>query len=458
MLFFSYTLSGQEIRPEIKTIVQKLEQFNVVHSQQVGPAGRTTEIYKLFEELRDEATIEELLELIAYNNSAVKTYASWALLDNRYPYLSNICFHFIKNRDAVVTYYGCRVSEREISKGLYYRLLNQKTNSNYSENDSLYFQIQLDRIDSIILYSNIETNLKYEAFINNKGNPTTYNRIRELAADPNNLPALVALAEYKDKDDIQFLMDQGTNSFLAISVFPDSAFWNFLLSYKSSERSYDYFLAVCSFKNESALEVLTDIYQTCDSIQINYLDEALIKNYCSLYQNLILKIWEDHKIIDFTVTHKLSNDCPENAYKSFASGLLLDRAINLLQFNQYHRTDELIFLMLQTISQHDEDLLLSICNKNVLTAKSVDLIPFIEVINTKQFSQSIPNMLYRLRGNNQALEIFHICKTLLSFKNRDTNIELQEILKDKQKFWDWGNWSESFRNLFKAHALEIEGV
>ncbi len=458
MLFCSYTLSGQEIRPEIKAIVQKLEQFNVLHSQQVGTSGRTTEIYKLFEELRDKASIEELLALIEYKNSAVKAYASWALLDNRYPDLSNIFSTFLKQRYSVITGYGCRVSESEISTGLYYRLLNQKINSNSSENDSLYFQIQLERMDSVILYSNIETSLKYEALINNKGNAKTYYRIRELAAEPNNIPGLVALAEYKDRDDIQFLMDHGTNSFSAISVFPDSAFWNFILSYKSTERSYDYFLAVSSFKNVSALEVMTEIYLTCDTLQINYLDKALIQNYCSLYQDLILKIWEEHKTIDFSVANKLSVECPEKASKSFAKGLLIDKDINLLQFNQYHRIDELILFMLQTISKHNDDLLLSICCKNVLTAKSVHLVPFIEVIIAKQFSQSIPNMLYRLRGDNQAIEIFHLSKTLLSFKNKETNLELQEILKNNQQFWDWGNWSESFRHLFKEYSIEIEGV
>lgn len=457
LTFFAFQVSGQKLRHEIKNLVQDIEKYNELESEHVGYAGVTTDQYRNFEKLRDKATIEELIQLLEYKNSVVKGYASWALADKMYPKLADILAEFLRTGEMATTQHGCIVSEGDLATEFYNRVFYQHFYRKLNLTDSLFFQNQIQQLDSVILYSNIDTWLLKTALSNNNGNIKTYARIRELAEKKNNSKALVALAKYKKQSDIQFLIKQGEVAFLAISVFPDSSFWNFLLGYQIKVKSLDYFLAVSSFRNESALDVLNEIYKSCDSIQINELDEALIKNYCTLYQDLILKIWEEHKTIDLTITQKLISDCPKKSSKSFAQGLISDKGFNLLQIDYNYGTDGSILpLMLQTISKHDNDLMLSICNKNILTAQFTNLEPFLNFIKSNNISQTTSSLLQRLEEKNQAFEIFHMTETLLSFNNPETNKTLTQILILNQKDWDWGNWSEHFRKLFKANDIKID--
>jgi hypothetical protein len=457
LTFFTFQVSGQKLRPEIKNLVQEIEKYNELESEHVGHAGVTTDQYRNFEKLRDKATIDELLELLKHKNSVVKGYTSWALADKMYSNLANILPEFLRTGETVTTQHGCIVSKGDLATEFYNRLYYQHFHHKLSLKDSLFFKSQIIQLDSVILYSNGDTRLLYTALANNNGNLKTYDRIRELAEKKNNSKALVALAKYEKQSDIPFLIKRGKTAFLAISVFPDSAFWNFILGYQSQEKSLDYFLAVSSFRNESALGVLKNIYKNCDSIQLNELDEALIKNYCASYQDLILKIWEEHKTIDLTITQRLISDCPEKSSKSFAKGLLSDKGFNFLELDYNYGTDDSILpLMLQTISQQDKDLMLSICNKNIQTAQFTNLEPFLAFIKANKVTQTTSSLLQRLKEKNQAFEIFHMIETLLSFNNSDTNKNMIEILIANQKDWDWGNWSEHFRKLFKANDIKFD--
>ncbi len=456
LTIWTFQVSGQNIRSEIKNIVQKIEKYNELESEHVGYAGITTDQYRNFEKLRDKATIDELLELLKHRNSVVKGYSGWALADKMYSNLADILAEFLRTGEAATTQHGCIISKGDLATEFYNRVYYQHFN-NLSVNDSLFFQSQILQLDSVILYLNKDTRLLYTALENNNGNPKTYDRIKVLAEKKNNSKALVALSKYEKQIDIPYLIRQGKTAFLAISVFPDNAFWNFLLDYQTKEKSLDYFLAVSSFKNEPAIKILNDIYSSCDSAQLNELDEALIKNYCALYQDLILKIWEEYKTIDLTITQRLISDCPEKSSKSFAKGLLTDKHFNLLQLDYNYGTDGSILpLMLQTISKYDNDLMLSICNKNIHTAQFTNLEPFLDFIKANKVSQTTSSLLQRLQEKNQAFEIFHMTETLLSFNNSETNKTLSEILISNQKDWDWGNWSEHFRTLFKAHDIKID--
>lgn len=454
---WTFQAVGQQLRPEIKKLVEEIAEYNELESEHVGYAGMTTDQYRNFEKLRDKATIEELSQLLKHKNSVVKGYSSWALADRMYPKLADIFSEFLRTGESVTAQHGCIVSEGDLSAEFYNRVYYQHFQRTLTLTDSLFFQDQVRQLDSVILYSNKHTWLSNQALENNNGNPKTYDRIKELAANKNYSEALVALANYQKQSDIPFIIEHGKGAFRAISVFPDKSFWNFLLGYQSEEKSLDYFLAVSSFRNESALKLLTDIYASCDSIQVNELDEALIKNYCVIYQDLILKIWEEHKTIDLTVTKRLIAECPEKSSTAFANGLLSDKASNFLQLDDnYGTASSILPLMIQTISHYNSEVMLSICAKSLLRYQFTELDPFLDYIKENKVSQLTGSLLQRLRDKNQAYEIFHVTETLLSFNNPETTKTLTEMLKANQQDWDWGNWSQSFRKLFEANDMNIE--
>lgn len=457
MTTLTFQVSGQKLRPETKSLIQKIEKYNELESEHVGNAGVTTDQYRNFEKLRDKATIDELLKLLKHRNSVVKGYTSWALADKMYSNLADILAEFLSTGETATTQHGCIVSEGDLATEFYNRVYYQYIHHKLSLKDSLFFQSQIIQLDSVILYSNKNTRLLDKALENNNGNPKTYDRIKKIAKKQDNLNALIALAKYAKQEDIPFIIEQGKSSFLAISVFPEKSFWTFLLNYKSKEKSLDYFLAVTSFKNESALEFINDIYHNCDSTQINDLDEALIKNYCVLYQDIILKIWEEHKTIDLTITQRLINDCPEKSSKAFATGLLSNKRFNLLQLDYNYGSSRLILpLMLKLVSKYNNDLMLSVCNKNIMDTEFTNLESFLDFIKENKITQTTSSLLQRLKEKNRAFEIFHLTETLISFSNFDTNKTVTEILVKNQKDWDWGNWSGHFRKLFEANEIKID--
>jgi hypothetical protein len=450
-------LEAQKISPEINSLAKKIAKYNQLESEHVGIAGETTVQYINFTELRDKATIDELLELLKHGNSVVKGYSSWALADRLDPRLTDILADFLSNKDSAITQHGCIVSEDDLASEFYSRVFYQHIHNKLSETDSLFFQSQIPKLDSVILYGNNDGYLVNKALSNNNGNPKNYERIKELAVTNNNKSSLVALAKYQNQNDISLFIKQGKNSFLAISVFPDTKFWDFLLGYRFTEKSLDYFLAVSSYKNASSTELLNEFYSSCNNTQINNLDEALIKNYCIPYQDLILQIWENYKTIDYTITQSLITDCPEKASLSFAKGLLKDGKYNFLEIDyNYGTKDSILPLMFDNIVTFNPSLLNDICIKNIANSKFMELATILNIVEANQINETIPGILDRLSNKNYPFEIFHLTETLLSFNNSEANMQLIKILETNKNDWDRGNWSKHFRKLFKEKNIEIE--
>ncbi len=456
LMLYTSTAFAKRIRPEIQNQIDTIAKCNELQYETVD-MGSPSEQYKHYEKLRDSASIEELKTLLKNTNSVVKAYAGWALADRKYPFLSDIFAEFLATDEMVHYQRVCIGGDFHIASTLYFRIQSQGHLFEITDQDSIFFQSQIAKMDSLLLYSDKDVFVMIYALENNKANPKTYDRIKKLAEVEWNTNPLIALAKYRNKEDIPFFISQGKESFEAISYFPDEGFWNFLLSFKSEEKSLDYFIALSSFQDTAALNVLSEIYHSCTLEQITNLDKALIKNYCPLYKDMILKIWEEKKTIDYTITQKFIAQNPEKASESFVKGLLSDDKFNLIEIDYNYGTDELILpLMLQTIAIHDAEKLITICNKNVLSADFLELKPFLDCIESNHLSKTTDNLLSRLRVNTTKYDIFHIANTLLSFKYSETNISLKEIMQQRKSIWDSGTWSESIRELLEKHGIGIE--
>lgn len=446
----------EKTKPEIEQLVQQIEKCDKLKSEHDGMDEHTSDQYKNYIKLREKATIKELLSLLRHKNSIVKGYASMALADRKYPKLYEIIIPFLESGEKVETQSADMVYDQELAEILYFRVFNKNNINKLSIKDSLFFNLQSQKLDSVIICSKKSKGLLLEVALENCNvNPNLYTRIKELSLQKNKY-AITALAKYKKQEDIPLLMGLGEKSLLAISYFPDKAFWNFLLKYKESTRSLDYFKAIASYKNRNAEKLLSNIYSTCDSIAINSLDEALIKNYCVIYQSLLLRIWENSKTIDLTGTMKLIRDCPEKASLSLTKGLLNSKAYNFLELDyNYGTKDSIMPLMIKTITKYNKGSLLEICNKNIATAQYMELVSVLDLVKKNHIVETKQNLLNRLTTKNYPFETFQITEALLSFNDSKMNKKLIVILREKRKDWDSGNWSGTFRELLAKNKLEL---
>lgn len=457
LTFFTFQVSGQKIRPEIKNLAQKIKKYNELESEHVGYAGVTTDQYRNFEKLRDKATIDELLQLLEHKNSVVKGYTSWALADKMYPKLADILTEFLRIGETATTQHGCIVSEGELATEFYNRVFYQHFHKKLSLQDSLFFQLQIQQLDSVILYGKRDSYLLNRALSNNNGNSQNYDRIRHLAFNDKNTNAIEALAVYQRKEDIEDFKKLKEQAFVAIAKFPNNDFWEFLLSFKEKNKSKSYLMALSAFKTEESAKILSEIFSKMPDENIKDLSEAITKNYCIYYQDLILSIWEQHNIIDIRATTQIIKDIPEKAANSFSAGLLSNKEFKFVQYDyDYGTSDKILPLMLDNIKTYQNNKLLSICKQNIQTTKFTILGHFLTFVKDNKLSETSDEILIRIKQKNQAYEVFHLTETILSFKNPDNEAEIITTLKANQKDWDWGNWSEHFRKLFREYDIKLD--
>ena len=232
------------------------------------------------------------------------------------------------------------------------------------------------------------------------------------------------------------------------------------MQYETKQNSLDYYLAVAAFKNDKSKISLNTIYNSIekdDLESISFLAEAIAKQYHYGYQDLALQLFKNHRTIDLSLTKKLIKDCPEKSSMEFSKGLLNNHKNNFLELDyNYGTKDSVLPLILGHIYKYDKESLVNICNKNISTSDFTELSSFLNIVAEKQITETQATILIRLKEKNQAYEVFHLTETLLSYKNEVANKELTQVLISTQKNWDWGNWSESFRKLFKENNIKIE--
>lgn len=457
MTTLTFQVSGQKLRPEIKSLVQKIEKYNELESEHVGIAGVTTDQYRNFEKLRDKANTDELIELLKHKNSVVKGYTSWALADKMYPKLADILTEFLRTGETATTQHGCIVSEGDLATEFYNRVFYQHFHNKLSLNDSLFFQSQIQQLDSVILYGEKDSYLLSNALSNNNGNLKNYDRIRHLAFNDKNSNAIQALAIYQRKEDIDDFKKLKEQAFVSIAKFPDNDFWEFLLSFKENNQSKNYLMALSAFRTEESAKVLLEIFPKMKEENIKDLSEAITKNYCAYYQDLILTIWEQHKIIDIRATTQIIKDIPEKAASSFSVGLLSNKEFKFVQYDyDYGTSDKILPLMLDNIKTYQNNKLLNICEQNIRTTKFTTLGHFLTFVKDNKLTETNDEILNRLQQKNQAYEVFHLTETILTFNNPDNKEKIITTLKTNQKDWDWGNWAEHFRKLFREYDIKFD--
>ncbi len=460
LLFQLPSLFAQKIRPKVDKVVKNLIEVNELKHEHTGIAGMTTEQYSNFIKLKSIATEKELLDLLQNDNSVIKGYASWSLADNKYFDLKSILIQFLKSKETVTSQSGCIVSESDLASEFYFRVMYQGYHKKITEEDSLFYALQMNSLDSVLLYSKKKHYLLNRALENNNSNPKNYSIIKKWALEKNNTKALIELAKYQKTTDINQIIKKGKDSFMPISYFPNANFWDFLMQYETKQNSLDYYLAVAAFKNDKSKNSLSVIYNSIekdDLESISFLSEAIAKQYYSGYQDLALLLFKNHRTIDLILTKKLIQDCPEKSSKEFSKGLLNNHKNNFLELDyNYGTKDSILPLILNQIYKYDRKALVSICNKNINSSDFTELGSFLNIVLEKQIIETQATILIRLKEKNQAYEIFHLTETLLSFDSEAANKELTQVLISTQKNWDWGNWSEHFRELLKKYNIKIE--
>ncbi|MGH1383846.1 hypothetical protein [Kordia sp.] len=460
VLLFSCTqMFGQNLRPEIKKIVEVISKGEQVEGLRLGIAGSRSILYSRFEKLKENATEKELLSLLEHKSAVVKGYTAWALAEKKYHDLESIFKTFLKTKETVQTQSGCIVSEDLLAGILYSKVLYPSNKVVVTDADKKYYKEQLQKLDHIILRKRGEVFLLSSALKNNQANPENYAIVKTLALEDNNLDALAELAKYQKESDIDLILEKGTDAYKAMSYFPNPKFWNFLIKHKATANSFEYFKAIAAFQNDDAVNTLTSIYKTVRKEKrkgVTNLTKAILELYCPKYKKLSLQIFEETKTINITHLRRLLKIAPEESTPYFVNGLLSDSENNFLEdYFKFETKDSIVPLLLKNIKKYQPKKIPEICIHNVSSAKFMELTTFLDIIIENKIETAKKPLLQRLQKKTYPFETFHLTRTLLSFEDKSLHKEIKETLLASREKWDRGNWSAAFKELFEKYGINI---
>lgn len=300
------------IRPTIKKLANGIAKDNILKSEGVGFSGTRTDQWERFENLKKCATDSELLTLSSDTNGVVRCYAFQALANRKEVDVFPILLKHLYDTTSIETIQGCIVNWQTV--GDY--LLEVVTPEYIDPNDYKLTSTQRATVDSILIFDKrIKISAREELLSNLKPDFKYYERIKEIATTENSPIAVLAIARYKNKSDIDIikkLFENEKMEYYAIysaREFPDSSFYSYLINIFDKEwkdKLYDYpkwrilYQALAKYPSNHTYQLFERTTQTKDDFRYQtlctYLLIAITKYPDSLYESLkgMIKLDEYH--------------------------------------------------------------------------------------------------------------------------------------------------------------------
>lgn len=479
LVLLTFGCSGKtssEISNETNIIVKKIEKINVLMGSAVGEAGIKPKQYENFEELKKNASKQELLTLINHSNGVVRCYSFWALASDKNTNLFSIVKDHITDSTAVKTQFGCIGSMEKVGD-FFINLVNPK----YENTDVQQLsQTEFNKLQSLLIDKENNLYAGYDAIENAVPTEYLYPKVREMVVKHNNQSALLTLSKYKNPKDIELILknrerdEDGESGYYytyqAIQNFPDSHFFpllekNLYLTLDNDHFSHEWkelYKAIAAYKNQKALELLTIPFTKVQhhdikKYHIEFVYEAILVNKCELYDDLLWKIWQDEHIITidgFDYFLKLNSaKTLELSKKEFNSKYQIKQTKVIPKFNKSMFSENLEETMLNFILLNDKSLAYDIIKDKITNAYVNDFEMYcIKVIELKDASFT-ETLFKRLKTEDNAHVYLQIVETLISFKDQSINKRILETRKkNKNMNEDWG--SDSLDEILKKNNIK----
>lgn len=220
--------------PELKKIVEQIEEYNIVESAYIGDGGSASEQWARYEQLKQIATISQLIALTDYPNSVVRCYAFEALATRNSNQVFPILMKHLKDTTSVETLSGC-LGHIEYTGDYFIGVLlyADKESEGYKLNDE-----EKKILDSVFLNdSSIALSAKSRALENLQPTDESYGKVRQLVEKDRNKAALIALAKYKKAQDralIASFFQTETTQYAALETvleFSDEYFYDSVVQF-----------------------------------------------------------------------------------------------------------------------------------------------------------------------------------------------------------------------------------
>jgi len=425
LIVLSVTICFGQDKPTLtRKIIKEIAKNNYVAPFPDGFLHGETLQYKLYIQLAETATTEELIKYTEDRRGIIRVYAVKCLDKRKYGGLFDLAIKHIQDTNKVTE---SGHMSRDVYVGDYFVSVQ-----NISESER-------NQLDSILLFTDNKLfylNRLLEKIDTKKSN---YERIRNLANK--NEFAVIALAKYKREEDIKLIEEQILkNSYFtieAIEFFPTEQFKKTLLTLR--EQGYNYYgieLAVASFKDSFSIDYFNHSLNTTKGNdyqreqRAKYIFEAISKYKDTIDTSLFFSLWENYQKIDTDIINFLAKiDKEKCVYLSINS---------LKKPNNLDNSTLVILTMLDFLIVNDNDAAKELIKLNIDSANVHKLSCFVEKATNFKDQEIVNSMFYRLENTSNSHIYLPIVKTILSYQDKELNERLIKSIKGNSDIKGWG--------------------
>ena len=283
----SYT-NTVSVRPVVMKIVNDISKVGRFEDKFIGIAGEKSKQWGRFEKLNTIAESAELRALTQYNNAVVRCYAFNGLALRKDTAVFPILLSHL--RDTVLVEGISSDMGWAETAGDYF--IDMVTTTEVDLKTYTLSTLQREKLDSILLYDKqVVLQAKNRLLQDLKPKAKNYDRVREIAATENNSIAVVALARYKNPNDLIIISDYlekkeaQHDAVYAVREFPDAKFYPKLVQIFEREwalKAYDYplwritYQALAQYPTPQTLALFERTARTDDKFRYQTLGEYLI--------------------------------------------------------------------------------------------------------------------------------------------------------------------------------------
>lgn len=480
ILFITISVCAQnsydesKISNNTKKVVKKIEKINELMSSAVYASGTKPKQWGNFEELQKVSNKNELIELTNHPNGVVRSYSFWALSYNKEVDLFSIVKNHLNDDGLINTQFGC-IGGQDMVGDFFIQIMTPK----YIDLDSEKMDSkEMKELDSLLIYQLNKLSSRYNAINRAELTESLYPRIRELVIKEKNQSALVTLAKYNKKQDIEIIKnfrdetDKEEGGFyytyVAMQQFPRQEYIYLLEDNlnKTLDNTHfstewrELYKAIASLKNEKALELLeipfTKVqHQNIKKYHIDFVFDAILEFQIPLYDNLLWKIWVEENQRTLRSYKYLLSLNSSKAYELTKRELIKDYQIQdpvfIPSLKNVEESENFYEYLLNVVIANDKDLSNKILKEQIENANVHNLPLFTSKVNKqKMFLEPLFN---RLETASNPHIYLNLIKTLIEFNDEDINKRIIEMRKKNNNLNEnWGG--KALDKLLSENGIE----
>ena len=439
LCLISICSNAQKISFKVNRIAKQIAKINTYEFLVNEEENTDSKQTKLFKKLKKQAKNEDLNLLTNHPNAVVRVYAIDALIERDSSCYFKLIVDKIYNKDTV--------SIKCFQHGFGW-IHSMKYTSNVIDNiilnnhfSKLLSNYQLKYIDSLLLFSNFRLSYISRKILK-KVEPSVkfHDRIKDICKQNLYPNAVVALAKYKDTNDIDLIYNNlviNNNGFEAINIFPQNKFK--LLFNKVDTLKFipdNYWKSLLQFKDTFALNKTIRIIDKCYKENRTYtfrenaeeINKALRLNKTRFYLPIYFEVWEKFKYLnDSDIVFLYESD------KIKTLRLIENSLKNSDEMNFYISNVLDFYVKVDSINSR-KTIKYVIDSTNTLHRFSL----FAEKAILFPDKEMIESLLNKLKISNNAHIYTKIVDVLLILNDENVNFMISEIVNRNLQINDWG--------------------